>query len=181
MQITATSIVLMFLTITAAQVSSAAHDVPTQPDRFRRVAIPKREHGYSKMKSSVIRTRTELENFLKTLRGQDGWNNRKGFEDAIAKAKVDFNQEALIFLRHTEGSGSVRVTFENPSLRNRVFTSKITRKVPEVGTDDMAYYCFALAVSKSAADKIKLNIEGKKPIELSIIEKQSMTPGIGDK
>jgi hypothetical protein len=114
-----------------------------------------------------------LDGFLKKVRGQNGWNNRRGFEDAIKKARVDFGKEALVLLRHTESSGSNRVTFEKPTLRNRVLTCRITRKVAKLGSCDMAYYCFALALSKSAADTVELHIQGRKPVKLSIAEKRS--------
>jgi hypothetical protein len=44
----------------------------------------------------------------------------------------------------------------------------------------MAYYCFALAVSKSDVGKVELHVGGKKSIGLSIVEKQSNKPDAGD-
>ncbi len=61
-------------------------------------------------------------------------------------------------LRHTGGSGSVRVAFDKPVLRNGVLPCPITREAPEVGTDDMAYYCFALAVWKSDVIAVELHV-----------------------
>ncbi len=130
---------------------------------YRRIPIPKRDPGYGPMDSVVIRSKNELERLLKRVRGQFGWNDRKGFEDAIIKANVDFNKEVLVLLRHTEGSGSVQVTFHKPTVRAGTLTCRITRKAPEIGsTADMAYYCFALAVSKSDVSKAELHVQGKK-------------------
>ena len=134
---------------------------------YRRIPIPKRENGYSRMDSVVIRSKTEMERLLKRIRGQGGWNDRKGFEDAIIKANVDFNREVLVLLRHTEGSGSVQVTFHMPTVRAGTLTCRITRKVPEIGTADMAYYCFALAVSKSDVSKAELHVQGKKSTSMN--------------
>lgn len=167
-------------TICTMDVSVAAEGAPVEPKAFRQIPIPKREHGYGRMQSVVIRTKTELDGFLKNVRGQRGWNNLKGFEDTITKAKIDFRKEALVLLRHTEGSGSVQVIFENPTLRKKALSCRITRKVPKIGTADMAYYCFALALSKSAADTVELHVQGKKPIKFSIVEKQSNKPDAGD-
>jgi hypothetical protein len=129
---------------------------------YRWIPIPKREHGYGRMDSVVIRSKTELARLLKRVRGQGGWNNRKGFEEAIIRANVDFNREVLVLLRHTEGSGSVQVTFHRPTVRAGTLTCRITRKMPQVGTADMAYYCFALAVSKSYVSKVELHVQGRK-------------------
>ena len=37
-----------------------------------------------------------------------------------------------------------------------------------VGTADMAFYCFALAVKKTAVNKVKLRIAGSKPVVLLV-------------
>ncbi|UCE50262.1 MAG: hypothetical protein JSW47_08870 [Phycisphaerales bacterium] len=169
-----TGIALMIAAaISALAMSVVAEGAPKESNTFRLIPIPKREHGYRSMESVVIRTETDLAGFLKRVRRQGGWNKRRAFEDAIKKAKVDLGKEALVFLRHTEGSGSVRVTFETPILRAPVLTCRITRKVPEMGTADMAYYCFALAVSKSDVGKVTLHVQGKKAIELSVGQGQS--------
>lgn len=123
------------------------------------------------MVSAVLRTKAELDTLLKRIREERGWNDRKGFEAAIAKADVDFDKEVLVFLQHTEGSGSVRVTLEKPTLRNSVLTCRITREVPEIGTDDMAHYGFALAVSKSDVTAVELNVQGREAIRLPITGK----------
>ena len=67
-----------------------------------------------------------------------------------------------MLLRHSEGSGSTQVKFHKPLLNQRVVNIKITRVEPEVGTSDMAYYCFAVVVSKAKVDKINVLIQDKK-------------------
>jgi hypothetical protein len=146
---------------------------PKESKVFRLIPIPKREHGYGSMDSVVIRTKGDLAVFLKSIQGQTGWNNRMGFEDAISNAKVNFEKEALVLLRHTEGSGSVQVTFHKPAFRVKKLTCRITRKEPEIGTADMAYYCFALAVSKSAISKVELQVAGRKSLVLLLVGKHS--------
>lgn len=135
---------------------------------FRQIPIPKREHGYSRMNSRVIRTERELDDLLKRIKKMTGWNKPKKFEDTIKKAKMDFSKEVLVLLPHVESSGSIEVTFKEPKLQNRELICRIRRNVSLVSTCDMAYYCFALAVSKAAVDGIELHVKGRKPIKLSI-------------
>ncbi|MBA3514125.1 MAG: hypothetical protein H0T77_07115 [Pyrinomonadaceae bacterium] len=112
---------------------------------------------------------------------QKFWNNRKEFEDALRNANLDFTKEALVLLRHTEGSGSVQVTFETPILQDRILLCEIRGKpIPPgyLGTADMADYCLAVAVSKSHISQVELQaVEGGfsarrlAPIVFPIIEK----------
>ncbi|MDP2991557.1 MAG: hypothetical protein Q8O57_13435, partial [Kiritimatiellota bacterium] len=138
---------------------------------FKIVPIPKEEHGYSNFESTVITSQSELDTFLqKGSKRQDmGWNNRADFEKALAQAKLDFDRESLVFLRHTEGSGSVQVNFRQPRVKERKLICQIDRKDPEgAGTGDMAYYCFALAVVKADVEAVEMQASGRKPIILSI-------------
>jgi hypothetical protein len=131
---------------------------------FRIIPIQKRETGYSNFASIAFMSKDDLDSFLKNTSTQIGWNTRQEFEDALRNAKVDFTQEALVLLRHTEGSGSVQVTFETPILQNRRLLCEIRgRPIPPGygGTADMAYYCFAVAVSKSVVSQVELQaVEG---------------------
>ena len=147
---------------------------------FRTIAMPNRETGYSNFASMVFMSKKDLDSFLTDTSTQIGWNNRQGFEDALRNARVDFAEEALVLLRHTEGSGSVQVTFETPILQHRNLLCEIRgRPIPPGygGTADMAYYCFAVVVSKSAVSQVELQaIEGGfsehrlAPIVLPIVE-----------
>ncbi|HEY2973815.1 MAG TPA: hypothetical protein VGJ48_14970 [Pyrinomonadaceae bacterium] len=131
---------------------------------FRIIPIQKKETGYSNFASIAFMSKNDLESFLKDTSTQIGWNNRQEFEDALRNAKLDFTKEALVLLRHTEGSGSVQVTLETPILQDRRLLCEIQgRPIPPGygGTADMAYYCFAVAVSKSAVSQVELQaVEG---------------------
>lgn len=125
---------------------------------FRVIPIPTRENGYSNFTSVVLMSQKELDSFLTTTSTQIGWNHRQEFENALLSANVDFSKEALVLLRHTEGSGSIKVTFE-PHLQDRNLICEIRGKpIPPgyAGTADMAYYCFALAVSKTLVKQVEL-------------------------
>lgn len=147
---------------------------------FRIIPIPTREYGYNNFASIAFMSQNELDAFLKKQSKQI-WNKRQAFEDALLNAKVDFSKEALVLLRHTEGSGSVKVTFETPVLQGRNLVCEIKgRPIPPGfgGTGDMAYYCFAVAVSKAHVSQVELQaVQGGfsarrlDPIVLPIIEK----------
>ena len=77
----------------------------TSTQSFRVIPIQKREHGYSNFESIVLMSKNDLDSFLTATSAQTGWNNRQEFEEALLNAKLDFSKEALVLLRHTEGSG----------------------------------------------------------------------------
>ncbi len=138
------------------------------PKPFRIVEIPKREHGYSNLKSMTIRSNAELKRLLQKIAGQGGWNRRKDFEAAVSKAAANFKDETLVLLRHTEGSGSVQVSLAAPIFKDRALTCRIEREAPEEGTADMAYYCFALAVSRHRVKEVVLKARGREAARLAI-------------
>lgn len=146
---------------------------------FRIIPIPSRDNAYSNFASIVFMSQGELDSFLALTATQIGWNNRQEFEDALRNAKLDFTKEALVFLRHSEGSGSVQVTFETPTLQDQTLLCEIRGRPIPSGTADMADYCFAVAVSKSQVSQVELQaIEGGfferrlAPMLLPIIEKE---------
>lgn len=161
-----------FLAVVAVSVLSFVQDVGAADEKgFRTVPIPEREHGYSGFESVVIDSQTGLDALLKRVKAGEGWNDGAKFIAAVKEAKIDFSKEALVLLRHTEGSGSTRVEFSNPKLRDGTLQYEIIRKTVEigmVGTADMAFYCFALAVKKTAVNKVKLRIAGRKPVVLLV-------------
>src|SRR6266403_1956230 len=95
-------------------------------------------------------SKNDLDSFLADKSTQPGWTNKQEFEDALLNAKLDFSKEALVLLRHNEGSGSIQVTFETPTLQGTRLLCEIRGKPPQgLGTADLASYCFAVAVSKA--------------------------------
>ena len=141
-----------------------------EPAPFRMIPIPAEEHGYSNFDSVVITTSSALDAFMQTGASERGmaWNRRAEFEDAIQRAALDFDREALVLLRHTEGSGAVRVRLVPPRVMDRRLICAIDRKEPEMGTTDMAYHCFALAVLKSEVEFVALEVPGRNPVMLSV-------------
>lgn len=129
---------------------------------FRRVDVPTEEHGYNSFKSQVIDSEQKLNAFIKQVEGQSGWNNRASFLKALADAKIDFTNETLVLIRQTEGSSGIRVSFLAPELKGDKLVCVIRREVPQgVMTADMAYHCFAVAVTKGKAKTAEVWVNTK--------------------
>lgn len=111
-----------------------------------------REHGYSNFETTVIHSETALNTFLDAVRTQDNWNDKSAFLDTANTLTIDFDNENLIFFRHTEGAGSIVVRPQEPHVDGVVATVLIERDVPEIGTADMAYYLFAYRVAQSITE-----------------------------
>ena len=158
------SSVLLTLVLQAAPLAAQERQA------FRVIPIPNRENGYGNFESVAFNTKAEFEAFLAAAAKQPGWNSRQAFVDALQNANIDFAREALVLLRHSEGSGSVRVTFETPTLSARKLVCQIRGKsLNGGGTMDMAYYCFAVVVSRSLVSEVELRavVGGFKERELA--------------
>lgn len=162
-------LLLVFAVVSACMSCTSGTDSGSEKF-FRIVEIPKREHGYSNFESIVISSQTKLDSFLEDVSFQEnmGWNNRGDFEEALNNAAIDFKQETLALLRHTEGSGSIKVTFETPVFSGEKLLCRIKREVPEMGTDDMAFYCFAIVVRKNAVKEIELTVDKERKLQLLV-------------
>lgn len=124
---------------------------------FRTINIYQTDNGYKYFDSMAITSSQDFNAFLEEVAQQTWWSNKQAFVDALLKAKVDFNQEALVLVRHDEGSASARVSFETPVLKEKTLVCEIRSELSGMGIGVVAYYGFALAVSKSLADKVQLN------------------------
>lgn len=124
---------------------------------FRTINIYQRDNGYSYFDSMVITSRQDFNAFLGEVAQQGYWSYKQAFVDALLNAKIDFNQEALVLLRHTEGSASARVSFETPVLKEKTLVCEIRGELQGLGVGVVAFYGFALVVSKSRVDKVQLN------------------------
>src|SRR5580765_4634536 len=158
------SSVLLTLVLQAAPLAAQERQA------FRVIPIPNRENGYGNFESIAFNSKAEFEAFLAGASRQPGWNSRQAFVDALQNANIDFAREALVLLRHSEGSGAVRVTFETPTLSDRKLVCQIRGKsLTGGGTADMAYYCFAVVVSRSLVSEVELRdvVGGFKERELT--------------
>jgi hypothetical protein len=147
---------------------------------FRTINISQTENGYQYFGPMVITSGPHFSTFLEELSHQTYWNNRQAFVDALLNAKIDFNQEALVLLPHTQASGSQRITFETPVLQDKTLLCEIRDELLGVGPAIVTYHSFALAVSKSLVNKVQFNVVGgfdqrsRSTIVLSTIEQQPL-------
>ena len=124
---------------------------------FRTINIPRSDNGYNYFDSMVITSSQDFKAFLDEVSQQQRWSNKQAFVDALLNAKIDFNHEALVLLEHTEGSISAGVSFETPTLKEKTLVCDIRGELNGAGLDVVAYYGWALVVSKSLVDKVQLN------------------------
>lgn len=135
---------------------------------FRIIPVPQREHGYRGITPAVIRSKDEFDAFIKTTREQNGWKNRDGFITALTNAAIDFDKEALVLIRHTEGSGSTQVSIDSTELQGRKLVCQLHRKTAQIGTTDMAFHCFAMAVLVADVDEVELQKPNGPPVRIAV-------------
>jgi hypothetical protein len=122
----------------------------------KQLKIPAREHGYSQLQSHLINSQQTLNDFITAVKKQKYWNNQAQFLKVLTQSKIDFSQNNLVFLKHTEGSGSIKVSSELKVEKGQVKITINRKGVGGIGTADMAYYCFAYKVPKKSGKKIVL-------------------------
>jgi len=153
---------------------------PKSEAPFRIINIHQTDSGYQYFDSIAIISAEDFNAFVGEISRQQYWSDKQGFVDALLKAKVNFNQEALVLLRRSVGNGGVGVSFENPVLQEKTLFCKIGGEAQGAAIDVVSYHCFALAVSKSLVNRVQLNsspdFAGQPPppaILLSTTERQS--------
>jgi hypothetical protein len=141
-------LVLGLFTIACGSNPNKNNDSLIPPD-LPKINIPNRDHGYSNLQNTVINSSVELNKYIQSIKQQSEWINKTAFVSALQNAEVDFDKQNILIYIHTEGSGSVEVTLENPVWEKENAIIHITRTVPEISTGDMAYYAYAFKVSKT--------------------------------
>jgi len=147
-----------------------------EPEAYAFDAQYIRTNGYSEVRSypyhTVISSKAELEAYYEAYK--DTYNlarrekvysdNTIGFLDACDKYDdAYFEQQNLVLIVLQEGSGSIRheITNVRRNMENGGWDITIDRKVPEVGTDDMAQWHLFLEVQMydviKPTDKVWIN------------------------
>ena len=83
-------------------------------ESISKIAIPVREHGYSNFKTQLLTTQKELDNFLKEVKTQEGWNKKENFIETLTLKEVDFSTYNILLYRITESSSSTVLAVEAP-------------------------------------------------------------------
>ena len=166
-----TCLLALVFALTIWGVSFAYAETPEAKQAFRIIPIHQEKHDYSRFSSIVIRSQEEWDSFLSGLSGSPlsgpsikekntAWDREDYFLKTIEEAKLDFDNEALVLIRITEPSGSIQVKFGEPRLDSFTLICPIKRELPGL-TDDMAYHCFALAVSKTQVKRVQVLIQSE--------------------
>lgn len=127
-----------------------------QEVHLRKLEIPSCEHGYNNFDTCLLTSEAKLGSFIAEVSRQEGWNNRGAFVSVLRTAQIDFTKSSLLLMRHTEGSGSVRIWLELAVIRGDEMVVRIGKDVPSMSNMSMAYYCFALAVPRDVAQRVRI-------------------------
>ena len=117
------------------------------PIRMSILAIPNRQHVYSKFEDTVLRSQDELDSFIENMESESDYAT--SVTDALKALEVDFTSKNFLFFTHTETSGSNQIELGYPVFDSNKVVVELARKIPEIGTADMAYYAYAYEVDKA--------------------------------
>ena len=121
-------------------------------------------------KSYVIESLEELEEYIKTNMDVYGLHHKEkvyedttiGFVDAVEEYDEEFFKEkTLVIVLLTESSGSIRHKVTSASVKDGTMEIKIERKVPEIGTCDMAGWHVLVETEKVEIEEIRVVVDGK--------------------
>ena len=116
-------------------------------------------------KSYVIESLEELEEYIKTNMDVYGLHHKEkvyedttiGFVDAVEEYDEEFFKEkTLVIVLLTESSGSIRHKVTSASVKDGTMEIKIERKVPEIGTCDMAGWHVLVETEKVEIEEIRV-------------------------
>ncbi len=129
----------------------------------RSIALPGRHVGCDKFRNGVVRDKSALAREFAAMKEEPG----DPFRSAIEAAHLDFETEALVLLRHTEGRLGGGIRFGEPSLfRSKgsdprsVLTLRIEsdERDPQVASQTaVVEHCYAVAVKTVEVDMVILS------------------------
>lgn len=101
----------------------------------------------------IIYSSSVDEEIYNSLMVIDSAEKLSGYAEQLDASRYNadfFKDSALIIAYFTEGSGSVKLSFEGVSADGDVV---VRREIPEIGTCDMAYYCMVIEIPQEIAHK----------------------------
>ncbi len=140
-----------------------AANEPPAPPGARVLDVPMKGHGYKELQSQVIASQAEYDAFVEQVKKAPMREDRASFLKALAAAKIDFERESLVLIRHTEESPAARVAFVPPTMEGDTLVCVIQRESTkdDDDEDDKAtneVYCFALAVEKGKVKNVDVSV-----------------------
>ena len=92
--------------------------------------------------------------------------------------EIDFDTSCLVIFAFSEGSGSIGISLDEPTVEENIGTVRINRNVPEMGTADMAFYALFFEVDKSltkvifdnGVKRITIPLDPSSPITETLVE-----------
>ena len=139
-----------------------------------KLQTPLREHGYSNLSAAIMADQQSYNAFMDRVAGQSGWNDKANFASVLTSTNIDFDQYNLVIFPFSEGSGSIGITPQLPSIDGDNLLIEIERTVPEVGTADVAYYALVYRVNKTVK-KISFD-NGKQLVVLENVASDKVMP-----
>ncbi len=123
-----------------------------QVAKIQELEIPFSEHGYSNFNTAILGNQEQLNDFTKNGIGDNGWNDKETFVNALLETDIDFAQYNLLIYRFTEASGSNGVRLLEPIIEGDIATILVSRSVPGPGMGGIAaaaFYAAAYQVDKT--------------------------------
>lgn len=99
---------------------------------------------------------------------QGRWQDKEAFKRAVESANVNYETEALVLIRNTEGSGGNAVSLDAPRFRGKQLVFRLRRNVAAGGTADVVEYGYAVAVSGARINEVVVEVDKKSLIRLPI-------------
>lgn len=124
---------------------------------FETLKMSNRDHWYSHFKTTVINTPQEYRDFLKSASIDP--DQPHSFHNTVASLSAWVDTHTMVLIRHTESSGSTKVSFQVSQASPDTLLCKISRIPPgpcDIGTCDMAYYCFGIMGQRSLIKKVEV-------------------------
>ena len=121
-------------------------------------------------KTFVIESVDELDEYIKTNMDVHGLHHKEkvyedttiGFVDAVEEYDEEwFKEKTLVIVLLIESSGSIRHKVTKASVKDGTMEVNITKKIPEIGTCDMAGWHVLVETEKVEIEEISVVVDGK--------------------
>lgn len=97
-----------------------------------------------------------LKEFIEKVAQQPNWNGKDEFMSVMKAATINFKSDFLLLIRITAGSGSIKISLEEPTIYGDAVLFRVTWRLPGEGTKDMNYQCFAVVVPRTTASTVRV-------------------------